>query len=226
MDDEAAKIDALVAKKRRLLGLIEEKRAALISHAVTRGLDPNAPLKDSGVSWIGEVPAHWETWKASHAFGLIGSGTTPKTEDRTYYDGDIPWVTTAELREREIADTTAKLTDRALAEHSTLKVYPPGTLLIAMYGATIGRLGILSTSACTNQARCAFAYPREIDTKFMYYWLRAHRASIIMLASGGGQPNVNQEALRSLRVPVPPESEQRAIVSHIENEMEQLDEVL
>jgi type I restriction enzyme, S subunit len=212
-----------VAKKRRLRGLIEEKRAALISHAVTRGLDPTVPMKDSGIEWLGQVPAHWEVWKASHAFSLIGGGTTPKTEDRSYYDGDVPWVTTSELREHEIGDTGSKLSARALEDHPTLLLYPPGTLLIAMYGATIGRLGILTTSACTNQACCALAGSRNIESKFLFYWLRARRREIITLASGGGQPNINQDVLRSLRVPVPPIDEQREIISRLERESADLD---
>src|SRR2546429_9886476 len=99
--------------------------------------------KDSGVEWLGEIPEHWEIWKITHAFGLIGSGTTPLTSHEEYYDGNIPWVNTAELRDGIVADTSKKLTDKALLDFPTLRVYPPGTLLVALYGATIGQVVIL-----------------------------------------------------------------------------------
>ncbi len=125
-------------------------------------LKPYSSYKDSGVEWLGRIPAHWEPWKLAHAFNEIGSGTTPNTGDESYFEGDIPWVTTSELRERIITDTEKKLTSQALAEHSALKIYQPDTLLFAMYGATIGRLGILGVAACVNQAggcrQCAVAF--------------------------------------------------------------------
>lgn len=223
---ETAKLDALIAKKQRLIALLKEKRAALISHIATKGLDASVPMKDSGVAWLGEIPAHWEVWKASHAFGYIGSGTTPNTSDLEFYDGDVPWVTTSELREGYIADTTAKLTQRALEEHSALRLYQPGTLLIAMYGATIGRLGILAVDACTNQACCALSEPKQLDTKFAFYWLWAARTSIINLSSGGGQPNINQDAVRSLRICTPPLPEQRAIADYLDSETTKLDALI
>ncbi len=175
-------------------------------------------MKDSGVEWLGEVPEHWDIWKIGRGFRRIGSGTTPATNDMSFYEGDIPWVTTSELRENIITDTVSKLTERAIKEHSALSLYSPGTLLVAMYGATIGRLGILGITACTNQACCAFAEPVALDTKFTFYWLLARRQEIIIISSGGGQPNINQEKLRDLRIPVPPTPEQRAIASFLDRE--------
>jgi type I restriction enzyme S subunit len=107
------------------------------------------------------------------------------------------------LWENIITDTVSKLTERALKEHSALSLYSPGTLLVAMYGATIGRLGILGISACTNQACCAFGEPTALDIKFTFYWLLMRRQEIIMMSSGGGQPNINQEKLKALRIPCP-----------------------
>jgi type I restriction enzyme, S subunit len=83
--------------------------------------------KDSGVEWLGVIPEHWELWKVTHAFGLIGSGTTPLTSHEEYYDGDIPWVNTSELRDNLINNTSKKLTERALVDIPTLHVYPIGT---------------------------------------------------------------------------------------------------
>lgn len=187
---------------------------------------PYSTYKPSGVEWLGDVPEHWRTWKVSHAFGQIGSGTTPDTKKLYFYGGDIPWVTTSELRENVITDTSEKLTEDALREHSALSLYPPGTLLIAMYGATIGRLGILGITACTNQACCALAKPRELDVKFCFYWLWMRRNEIILLSSGGGQPNINQQKIYSIRIPAPPLQEQRVIANFLDRETTRIDTLI
>jgi type I restriction enzyme S subunit len=107
--------------------------------------------KDSGVEWLGEVPEHWDYWRLSHAFGTTGSGTTPPSNEAQWYEqGTIPWVTTSELREGVITETVKCVTDGALRAFTALRIYPVGSLVIAMYGATIGRLGILGVAATTN----------------------------------------------------------------------------
>ena len=95
-------------------------------------------MKDSGVGWLGEVPEHWESRKISHAFERIGSGTTPPTgQDEWYLGSEIPWITTGELRETVITETSKYVTTKALEEFSTLRLYPAGSLAMAMYGATV-----------------------------------------------------------------------------------------
>lgn len=187
---------------------------------------PYPEYKPSGVEWLGEIPSHWELWKASHAFRNVSSGTTPETGSREFYDGDIPWVNTSELRESFIFDTAVKLTDIALRKHSALKLYKPGTVLIAMYGATIGRLGILGIEACTNQACCALSESDILDAKFTFYWLWASRTEIINLSYGGGQPNINQETIRSLRISTPPINEQHIITKFLDDETAKIDSLL
>jgi type I restriction enzyme S subunit len=226
LDEETSKIDKLITKKERLIELLKEKRTALISHAVTKGLNPDVPMKDSGVEWLGEVPEHWENWKISHAFQKIGSGTTPSTNRYDYYDGDVPWINTSELRENIITDTSVKITNKALLDNSVLNLYSPGTLLIAMYGATIGRLGILGITACTNQACCALANPILLDTKFVFYWLWMRRNELIILSSGGGQPNINQEKIRSIKIPAPPLPEQQKIAEFLDRETSKIDNLI
>jgi type I restriction enzyme S subunit len=182
--------------------------------------------KDSGLAHLGPVPSDWSVERMSWLFGQISSGTTPDSKDGAFYGGDVNWVTTSELRERAIKETTQQLTRSALASHSALKVYPPGTLLIAMYGATIGRLGWLEEPASTNQACCAFANPLRVKARFAYYSLSAARDHLIFLASGGGQPNINQDKLRSLRIGVPSRAEQVKIVRFLDNETTKIDALI
>lgn len=108
--------------------------------------------KSSRIEWLGDVPEHWEIWKVAHGFQMTGSGTTPPPDNPDWYDGDVCWVTTSELREKVITDTEKKISQEALKNFSALKVFPEGALAIAMYGATIGRLGIFGVAAATNQA--------------------------------------------------------------------------
>ena len=183
-----------------------------------------AKYKASGVEWLGDVPAGWGVWKLTHAFEKIGSGTTPKTDNREYYDeGTHPWVNTGDLNDNCLSDCEKKITDLALRDHTTLRVYPSGSVVIAMYGATIGKLAILNFSASVNQACCVFSGQRKIDYKFLFFWLLGYRPQIINLASGGGQPNINHEILRGLRVPCPDLSEQVAIARFLENETAKFD---
>jgi len=222
LDRETAKIDSLIAEQQRLIELLKEKRQAVISHAVTRGLEPDAPMKPSGVEWLGDVPAHWEVWKLSHVFEIIGSGTTPKTDVEDYYlDGEIPWVNTGDLRDGILDSCGGRVTTRALAEHTSLRIYPAGSLAVAMYGATIGRLAILGFRATVNQACCVFGGNSAILVEFLFYWLLGLRAQVISLATGGGQPNISQEILRGLRVAAPSTDEQLKIVHRLDTLMRQ-----
>lgn len=187
---------------------------------------PYPAYKDSGVEWLGEVPVHWETWKTSHGFKCIGSGTTPDTTDETNFEGDMPWVTTSELRETYIYAANKQVSIQALAGYSALKVYSPGTILIAMYGATIGRLGILGCTATVNQACCAFADSDIFSPKYVYYWLYMRRPILISLSSGGGQPNLSQDDLKKVKIPTPPLPEQAAIAAFLDSETARIDALI
>lgn len=182
--------------------------------------------KPSNLPWLGDIPSHWEVWKVTHGFNRIGSGTTPKSDNPLFYDGTIPWITTSELREDTILDTSQRVTKEAVALHSALKVYPQGSLAIAMYGATIGRLGILGMDATVNQACCVFSEPTVFDTRFVYYWLWMRRPVLISLSTGGGQPNLSQDDLKKLWIPIPSIGEQRAIVRFLDHKTAQIDALI
>lgn len=182
--------------------------------------------KDSGIPWLGEVPEHWKTWKITHATDLIGSGTTPKSDNTNYYDGEILWVTTSELRENFIDDTKQKVTDYAIQDYSALKIYPKNSVAIAMYGATIGRLGILSKDATFNQACCVFGNSKKMYYKFLFYWLWYRRPILISLSNGGGQPNLSQDDLKKIKIPLPPLPEQTAITHYLDNKLGEIDALI
>jgi len=224
LDQKTAEIDSLINDRERLIELLQEQRQAIITQVVTKGLDSNVPMKDSEVEWIGEIPKHWNTKKMGWVFDLIGSGTTPDSQRTEYYDGYIPWVNSGELKDCFIDDTNNKVTERAIQDHSVLRTYPKGSLIIALYGATIGKLGILNINATVNQACCVMSYPKkDIDVKFIFYWLLANREFLISQGYGGGQSNISQEIIKQLRIPFPSLAEQQAIAYFLDQKTTKID---
>jgi type I restriction enzyme, S subunit len=181
--------------------------------------------RGSGIDWMGEIPSHWKVSKASWLFS-IGSGTTPNSDDPIHYGGDIPWITTSELRESVINETEKTLTRHALKVYTSLRIHPKGSVAVAMYGATIGRIGVLGVPATVNQACCVFSSAQHIETQFWFYWLQMRRPYLISLGYGGGQPNLSQDLLRSIRVPVPHPREQREVATFLDRETAKLDALI
>ncbi|MCA9998069.1 MAG: restriction endonuclease subunit S [Anaerolineales bacterium] len=175
--------------------------------------------KDSGIKWLDEIPCHWEMRKVSRSFRLIGSGTTPASGNSQFYEnGTINWINTGDLNDSVLFSCSKKVSQLAFDTHSTLKLYPVGTLLIAMYGATIGKVATLGIEACTNQACCALADSDYFNIEFVKYWFLGFRQFIVQLSYGGGQPNISQDTIRSLKIPSPPLEEQAAVVAFLEEQ--------
>lgn len=187
---------------------------------------PYPDYKNSGVEWLGEIPDAWELWKLAHAYDVIGSGTTPPTNEDKWFGDGVPWVTTGELRETVVEQTTKNVTFEALNQFSALKIHPAGSVVIAMYGATIGRLGVLGIDATTNQACCVLTQSQHLYNQYVFYWLYAFRDEIIKLSSGGGQPNINQEKVASLKITAPDYSHQKKIVSFLDYETARIDQLI
>lgn len=226
LDEKTALVDKLISVKQRKIELLKEKRYALINQAVTKGLNPNVKMKDSGIEWIGKIPEHWGYKKTTHCFGLIGSGTTPTSNNPEYYeDGKINWLQTGDLTDGIITKTSKLITQKAF-DDVNLKLYPTNSLIIAMYGATIGKVGLLKIETTTNQACCVLAQPRGVFVNYIFYWFISNKDKIVSLAYGGGQPNISQETIKSLRIHCPPISEQTQIVSYLDEKTKEIDDLL
>ena len=172
--------------------------------------------KDSGVKWLGEIPSHWEVVKTSHLFTHIGSGTTPKSGSEEYYTEEgIPFLQTGDLNDSFIVGTSKKITEKALRD-TNLTIYLQGSLVIAMYGATIGKLGILGIDTTVNQACCVLPKSPKVETRFAFYAYLAAKNDLIFQSKGGGQPNISQDTIKSERIPVPSKEEQTAIANYLD----------
>lgn len=182
--------------------------------------------KDSGVKWLGQIPQHWEVIKTSLVFDRIGSGTTPSTAISEYYDDKGKyWLQTGDLNDGVIEDTKKKVSEKAVKE-CNLRFYPKDSLVIAMYGATIGKVGKLNIDAATNQACCVLPSSQRMLKDFGYYVFMASRSTLIELSKGGGQPNISQDTIRRHRIPVPPLSEQLSIVSYLDGKVSAMDRLV
>ena len=166
-------------------------------------------------------------WKVSRAFKSIGSGTTPKSGTSEYYDeGSINWLITGDLNDGEITATSKKITPKAVSDYSTLKTYPANSLVIAMYGATIAKVGLLKIPTTVNQACCVLVPSKRIDPRYAYYYFLSSKRKLIDLGSGGGQPNISQDVVRSFKITLPEKSEQKKMVNYLDTKTQTLDKIL
>lgn len=183
--------------------------------------------KDSGVEWIGEVPSHWEVMKTSLAFHGIGSGTTPSTSKKEFYDDNdgYYWLQTGDLNDGLINDTSKKITKLAISQ-CNLKFYPIDSIVIAMYGATIGKVGILGIKTATNQACCVLPANKNMNFKFAFYEFLACKPALLVSAIGGGQPNISQDVIRKQKIAIPPLLEQNIIATYLDKKCSEIDNVI
>ncbi|OYT87776.1 MAG: hypothetical protein CFE46_11630 [Burkholderiales bacterium PBB6] len=219
LDREVAKIDALVAEQEQLITLLKEKLQAVTSHAVTKGLDPSVPMKDSGVEWLGEVPAHWGVSALSY-LSSIETGATPERGEPSYWNGTIPWLKTGEINWEPIREAEEFITEEGLA-NSAAKLSQPGTLLMAMYGqgVTRGRVALLEIEAAYNQACAAITFGDRVIPKFGRYFFMAAYDHIREGGNETSQMNLSAGLIAKFRLSVPPKVEQEAIVRKLDDEL-------
>lgn len=182
--------------------------------------------KDSGVAWLGEVPRHWEVIKTSLAFQGIGSGTTPSTSKKEYYDDNGKyWLQTGDLEDGIVYDTSKKVSNIAIKE-CNLTFYPIDSIIIAMYGATIGKVGILGVESATNQACCVIPVTKKQIAKYFFYEFLACKPALLIAAIGGGQPNISQDTIKKLKIVIPPINEQTAIATYLDTHCAKIDNLI
>jgi len=227
LDREIGKIDALIAEQEKLLTLLAEKRQATISHAVTRGLNPNAPMKDSGVPWLGEVPAHWKVVRIKDV-ARLESGHTPSKQVPEYWeDCDIPWVSLNDSKQLAVVDyisETAFKINAAGLENSSARMLPPGTVVFTR-DATIGLAAITTTDMAVSQHLIAWCPSPRIDSLYLlrvFNFLKPHLDS---LTFGATIKTIGMGDVKRLVTPLPPVEEQREIVQHVAVETAKLDEL-
>ena len=232
LDRETARIDALVARKERLIELLQEKRTALITRAVTRGLDPSAPLKDSGAEWLGEIPAHWEVKRLKYLVGKIGSGKTPRGGAERYVDDGVMLLRSQNVHFGKLqladvayidADTDAEMAGSRVGE---------GDVLLNITGASLGRSCVArlgGIDANVNQHVCVLRPDQQQDkSEFLAYSLesRSLQDQIFNNENGVSRDALNFEQIGDLVFAGPAMSEQQAIADFLDRETAKLDDLV
>ena len=195
-----------------LLQRIRSEKQQLIAQGKLKKEKPLPPITAEEQPY--DLPIGW-AWVRLGEIGDWGAGATPSRDNVDYYDGDIPWLKTGELTDSYIEDSEETISDLALQECS-LRLNSPGDVLIAMYGATIGKLGLLRIHATTNQACCACTPFPGVFNWYLFYYLLKEREGFRSLGAGGAQPNISKQKLTAHTFPIPPLAEQHRIVAKIE----------
>ena len=233
LDSEIAKIDALISEQEKLITLLAEKRQATISHAVTKGLNPETPMKDSGVGWLGEVPDHWGVKQLRHIAKVVRGASPRPAGDPRYFSADnsdlrnTPWVTVAEITK----DTNAYLS--YVSEYLTpvgvenSQFFESGLLIFSNSGATLGVPKILAIDCCANDGVLAFRnFSPDVAVLFAYHFLLTTTERLrTEMKQGGGQPNLNTDIVKNIGIAIPPLEEQLAILRFLEDEIRKLDDL-
>ena len=216
LDDKCGKIDRYIEKQQQIIDKLKEYKQAVITEAVTKGLNPDVPMKDSGIEWIGMIPEHWKIPEIKYLV-RIASGGTPDRNHPEYWNGNIPWIKTGELQNDIITNAEEYITEEGL-NNSSAQIFNINTILVAMYGQgkTRGMTALLKATASTNQA-CAGLTVTNSNVHIEYLWqclIGAYNA-IRSEAAGSGQPNLSATLIGNFHIALPPIEEQGLIVEYI-----------
>ena len=205
-----------------LLQAIKEEKELLIKEKKIKKQKPLPEITEDEIPFA--IPENWK-WVRLGEIGIWEAGTTPSRSKSEYYiNGKIPWVKTGDLTDSILKSVTENITQLAL-EETSLKIKPVGSVLIAMYGATIGKVSILGIEATTNQACCACVTYKNIYNKYIFYYLISQRDNLKKMGAGGAQPNISREKIIKTIMPLPPLAEQKRIVEKLDNVLANIDEL-
>lgn len=219
LDRETAKIDALIAEQERLIGLLKEKRQAVISQAVTKGLNPDVPLKSSGVQWLGSVPQHWHLRPLKY-LAEFRSGGTPDKERREFWEGTVPWASAKDLKTESLGDTEDHITAAAL-EAGAASLIPRGSILVVVRGMILARtFPVTRTSvelAINQDLKAVIPQPR-MNPEYLAWLLRGCEHAVLSLLdeAAHGTKALRMDRWGSMLLPVPPLPEQEQIARYVQ----------
>ena len=222
------KIDKAIAQQQKMIYLLNERKQIIINHAVTKGLNPDVSMKDSGMEWIGQIPEHWKVIKLKY-IAKTNSGSTPSNiVGKGNAKSNIPWIRTTDLNNDIVNDSSEYLSYNEY-KSASCPWLKKNTVLISMYGGTgsFGKLGILGIEATINQAICSIECKEIVVPKYLFYYLQSiHPIWMRFAASSRKDPNLNQEIIRNIQVVIPPTIEQDHIVHSIESKIIKINDAI
>lgn len=226
LDRETGQIDALITKQEQLVETLTERRQAVISHAVTKGLDPNVTMKGSRVEWVGDAPAHWEVGNIRR-FASMRTGHTPSRSHPEYWtDCHIPWFTLADVwqlrkGQRYLGETNGAISELGLA-NSAADLLPAGTVVLSRT-ASVGFTGIMPVAMATSQDYWNWICRPELDPTYLWFQFYAMRPHFASLVQGSTHKTIYQTDAAALKITAPPINEQRQIVDYLDHETAKID---
>lgn len=229
LDHETAKIDNLIEKQQQLIELLKEKRQAVISHAVTKGLNPDVPMKDSGVEWLGEVPEHWGLKQIRYLCSFVGGGT-PSKSNPAFWIGSIPWVSPKDMKIDYIFDAEDHISESAVKQSST-KLIPVNSVLIVVRGMILSHsfpVAINTEIVTINQDMKALIPNVKISFEYLHLVLNGFRKNVLDLTdnSAHGTKCLKTESFERMQIPIPPLQEQLKIVFDIKALLSKIDSLV
>lgn len=222
LDTATSEIDKAIAMQQKMIDLLNERKQIIIQNAVTKGLDENVEMKESGVEWIGRIPKHWEVLKLKRC-AIIKTGTTPPTSNLKYFEnGDIPWFTPGDINDMNLHLSSKTITKKAI-EDNVGRLFPAKSIYFVGIGATVGKVASCDFEASSNQQINAIMCNDRLDYKFATYCLLMEQRIIRETTNFVTLPILNQSSTGLINIVVPPKSEQQQIVSYLDGEMEKFD---
>lgn len=226
LDKKTAQLDKVKALLEEQIQKFKDYRASLIYETVTKGLDKTVPMKDSCIDWIGHVPEGWGVKAIKYIFDEIGSGSTPKSDNEIFYDGDINWIQSGDLYQTDTVTSVSKtISYQGFKSTSALKIYQQPFVALAMYGASVGNVAVSYIDACVNQAVVAMLGSSE-KVSFGKYAIEASKSNLIFSAQGGTQPNISQNLIKNWSIPQPKNEEQEQVVDFLDKKTVQIDKLI
>jgi type I restriction enzyme S subunit len=218
LDHKTTQIDTLISKKQQFITLLQEERIAVINQAVTKGLDPKAKMKDSGIEWLGEIPEHWEVKRLRNLVETIKTGSTPPSEEIQYFEPkEINWYGPGDFDNLILGNSKRKISKLAIDENKC-RLFPANSILLIGIGATVGKVGLVLEDCSSNQQLNAIILKDEYNPTFYLYFLSTIKDIIVMEASSATLPIFNQTQTKNIITPVPPTKEQIEISNYIRNQ--------
>lgn len=226
LDKKIVQLDKVKSLLEEQIQKLKDYRASLIYETVTKGLDKTVPMKDSGVDWIGQIPQGWGVKAIKYIFDEIGSGSTPKSDNEIFYDGDINWIQSGDLYQTDTVMSVSKtISYQGFKSTSALKIYQPPFVALAMYGASVGNVAVSYIDACVNQAVVVMLGTSE-KVRFGKYAIEASKNNLVFSAQGGTQPNISQNLIKNWSIPQPKNEEQEQIVDFLDKKTVQIEKLI
>lgn len=222
LDAECAEIDAVLEKTRASIEEYKKLKQAVITQAVTKGIRGDRPMKDSGIEWIGDIPAEWDILNLVAHTSML----TPMRDRPENLDGPIPWVRIEDFEGKYIESSKAGLgVSMKTVKEMNLKVYPVGTILCTS-SCIMGKCAIVSRELVSNQRFIGIIPDRTTDKTYLYYLMTSNAERMNFLSTGALQANLSRSAFEHLKVQFPPYSEQQEIAAYLDDKCEKIDELI